>query len=131
MAHGWKSGGRKKGTPNKRTLELTERLEALGCDPIEAMALIAMNRLDCGLCGGTGQAPDKEGQPCAVCHGKGTERILPELRARMYAELAQYLYPKRKAVEHSGPDGEAPSFRVLLEQARKRAGLDQDQERSG
>ena len=23
----------------------------------------------------------------------------------MYAELAQYVYPKRKAVEHSGPGG--------------------------
>jgi hypothetical protein len=30
-----------------------------------------------------------------------------ELRGRMNAELAQYLYPKRKAVEHSGA-GNAP-----------------------
>jgi hypothetical protein len=26
----------------------------------------------------------------------------PELRGRMFAELAQYIAPKRKAVEHSG-----------------------------
>ena len=26
-------------------------------------------------------------------------------RPGMYAELAQYVYPKRKAVEHSGPGG--------------------------
>jgi hypothetical protein len=30
----------------------------------------------------------------------------PELRGRMYAELAQYVYPKRKAVEHTGQCGE-------------------------
>jgi hypothetical protein len=32
-------------------------------------------------------------------------KIRPELRARMFAELAQYAHPKRKAVEHSGTDG--------------------------
>ena len=26
----------------------------------------------------------------------------PELRGRMYSELAQYIAPKRKAIEHSG-----------------------------
>lgn len=72
MAKGQKTGGRKQGTPNKRTMELAERLEAIGCDPIEGMARIAMNR-----------------------------RTRPELRGRMYAELAQYLYPKRKAIEYS------------------------------
>jgi hypothetical protein len=29
----------------------------------------------------------------------------PELRGRMYAELAQYVAPKRKALEHSGDGG--------------------------
>ena len=28
-----------------------------------------------------------------------------ELRGRMYAELAQYVAPKRKALEHSGDAG--------------------------
>jgi len=27
------------------------------------------------------------------------EKNMPELRGRMYAELASYLYPKRKAIE--------------------------------
>jgi len=30
------------------------------------------------------------------------------LRGRMYAELAQYVYPKRKAVEHTGAGGGGP-----------------------
>ena len=33
----------------------------------------------------------------------------PELRGRMYSELAQYVYPKRKAIEHSG-DVNTPSY---------------------
>lgn len=70
MAAHFKTGGRKRGTPNKKTLDAAERLAALGCDPLEGMARIAMSE-------------DAE---------------LP-LRGRMYIELAQYLYPKRKAVD--------------------------------
>ena len=70
MAIGIKSGGRAKGTPNKRTTEVADLLYALGCDPVEGMARIAMD-----------------------------EAHAPELRGRMYAELASYLYPKRKALE--------------------------------
>lgn len=70
MARGQKTGGRKKGTPNKRTQTVTEKLEALGCDPIAGMARIAMNTKN---------------------------RI--ELRAHMFKELAQYIAPKCRAVE--------------------------------
>lgn len=70
MGVGVKTGGRAKGTPNKRTTEVAELLCALGCDPVAGMARIAMD----------------------VDHA-------PELRGRMYAELAGYLFPKRKALE--------------------------------
>lgn len=76
MARGCKTGGRTAGVPNKRTAEITERLEALGCDPIEGMAHLAMDAANSA-----------------------------ELRGRMFAELAQYVAPKRKAVERSGADG--------------------------
>jgi hypothetical protein len=62
--------GRPKGSKNKQTLAVIDRLEALGCDPIEGMARIAMD----------------EGADMS-------------LRAQMYKELAQYIAPKRKAVE--------------------------------
>jgi hypothetical protein len=42
------------------------------------------------------------------------EKHSPELRGRMYAELAQYVYPKRKAVEHTGAGGELASAPVTL-----------------
>ena len=72
MALGKKTGGRQKGTPNRRTADVAERLEAMGCDPIEGMAKLAMD-----------------------------EAIEPALRGRLFGELAQYIYPKRKALEYS------------------------------
>ena len=48
MAHGGskpgeRRSGRCKGTPNRKTQAVIDRLEALGCDPIEGMAKIAMD----------------------------------------------------------------------------------------
>jgi hypothetical protein len=67
-----KTGGRRQGTPNRATLTVAEKLEALGCDPIEGMARIAMD-----------------------------EKNPVEIRGRYYSELAQYLYPKRKPLDLS------------------------------
>lgn len=64
MAIGRKTGGRVAGAPNKRTQDVNERLDALGCDPIEGMARIAMD-----------------------------ETNPPKLRSRMFAELAGYVAP--------------------------------------
>jgi hypothetical protein len=75
-APGERRGGRKKGTPNRRTTEVTERLAELGCGPIEGMARIAMD-----------------------------DANAPELRGRMFSELAGFVAPKRRAVEHTGVDG--------------------------
>lgn len=69
---GERRGGRAPGVPNRRTLELTERLTDLGCDPLEGLAKIAAD--------------------------PSTDVVL---RARVYADLLPYLYPKRKAIELS------------------------------
>ena len=68
--------GRPKGALNKRTRDVIERLSALRCDPIAGMARIAMD-----------------------------EKSPIEIRARMFAELAQYVAPKRKAMGHSAQPG--------------------------
>jgi len=73
---GKKTGGRTKGTPNRVTRQAAEILQELNCDPIKGMALIATNK-----------------------------KHAPELRGRMYAELAGYVHPKRKAIEVTGPSG--------------------------
>lgn len=113
-----KTGGRQKGTPNKATLEVMEKLEKLGCDPIIGMAHIAMGEVECPSCHGSGEAPykfciengpywapEEEGgvmQVCKLCHGSGKEPVPTDLRGKMFAELACYVAPKRKAVEIKG-----------------------------
>ena len=38
-----------------------------------------------------------------------------EVRAKLYSELAQYIAPKRKAIEHTGdPTGTGPALGVLV-----------------
>ncbi len=77
MALGHKTGGRKAGSKNKLKVEvesIKDELETrMGCDPIAGMARIAK-------------------------HPKASL----DLQGRMYAELASYVYAKRKAVEHTG-----------------------------
>ena len=77
---GERRGGRKKGTPNKKTACIQAKLDKHGCDPIEEMAKLAMH------------AVKMDDMQIAV----------PLLK-----ELAQYVAPKRKAVELSG-DSENP-----------------------
>ena len=93
MAKGLKTGGRSKGTLNKRTQELVERLDALGCDSLEVTAMFAMNDV-VGL--GYMSKEEFEANPA-----EARNIISPELRAQMAKELNQFLYAKRKALEHS------------------------------
>jgi hypothetical protein len=66
----YKTGGRKRGTRNRASRDVRERLEALRCDPIAGMAALAMDGANA-----------------------------PELRGRMFAELAAYCFPRLRAVE--------------------------------
>ena len=65
--------GRPPGSRNKRHLAVEAKLAELGCDPISAIALLAMD-----------------------------ETVAIELRIKLYCELAGYVAPKLKAVEHRG-----------------------------
>src|SRR6476619_2592195 len=75
--------GRPKGVKNKRTLILEDKLEALGCDPIAYLAEVMMD----------------EAKPV-------------ELRMKAAAELAPYVWPKRRAIEHTNPAA-MPQFVIL------------------
>jgi hypothetical protein len=87
-----KTGGRKHGSHNKISREVAELLGSLWCNPIEGMARIATD-----------------------------PKVEVAIRARMYAELAKYVHPQLKAVDHSGSIGEphdeatdgSPSERIL------------------
>ena len=86
MARGKKYGGRKAGTPNKRA-SVQEICERHGVNPIEV--LVEMCK------------PIEPGLP--------PQEIMSRVANRFAAakELCQYLYPKQKALEVSGPNGEA------------------------
>lgn len=71
-------GGSRKGIPNRATADVAAKLAALNCDPIRGMAKIALDL---------------------------TNPV--DLRAKMFAELAQYIAPKRKATEHTVSEGGA------------------------
>lgn len=132
------------GIPNKRTQDIQEKLARIGCDPITGMAEIALNRLPCGVCraelrtkyllsSGThadkcGFQIDKNGviagtctcegigvRICQSCYGSGWEACSPELRGKMYAEIANYVLPKRKAIEHTGEDGGPVGIQLIVE----------------
>jgi len=66
------NAGRKKGTPNKLTQSIMDVCNEMGFDPARGMIEIAMS----------GETP--------------------ELQFQARKELLKYLYPQRKAVEHSG-----------------------------
>lgn len=65
-----KSGGRVKGTPNKRTLDLLDRIQELDWDPLQELYLLISD-------------PEVS----------KSEKIL------INKEMLQYLYPKRKAID--------------------------------
>ena len=67
---GVRRGGRAKGTPNKLSQDISAKLLRLKCDPLTGMV--------------------------KLIHDKDTDA---SIKARLYIELAQYVYPKRKALD--------------------------------
>ncbi len=72
MPNGFKAGGRKKGTPNKKTQNLAELIEEnyAGFDPI--LELIKLSKSD--------KAPI-------------------DLKVSILKDVTQYIYPRRKSIE--------------------------------
>ena len=116
--------GRKKGVPNKRTLEVRATCERLKCDPFELFARITNGELECSVCFGKGKTYYRgdDGLPklrgCQSCWGTLREKISPGDRLRAATELAQYVLPKLRAIEHTGKDG-GPILLSLAESMRK------------
>ena len=65
--------GSKKGYKKAKTLMIEQKLEEFGCDPVKVLA--------------------------TICNDESEET---SLRLHAAKELASYLFPKRKSVEHSG-----------------------------
>jgi hypothetical protein len=76
MAIGKKTGGRKKGTPNKATAKREREIARAGSTPLEYMLKVMRN-------------PRADG----------------ERRDRMAVAAAPYVHPKLSTMQHSGPNG--------------------------
>jgi hypothetical protein len=91
------NAGRKKGTPNKLTQDLMAKCDELGVDPFEVLLHFAK---------GDWKTLGYETETRLVStseHGDIYENtITPELRAKAAKDACEYLFPKRKAIEHSG-----------------------------
>jgi hypothetical protein len=134
--------GRKPGQPNKSTWKIEEILRAKNCNPHEVMMDIMLGNVECNKCRGKlktayvlpdgthtkecKQNQEETGIPDCICNGigerecqscnrSGYEHITPELRGKMAAELAQYISPKRKAIEHTGPEGGPMEHSLVVE----------------
>ena len=97
---GEKTGGRQKGTTNKRTWEARKIIEDLGFDPVTALVHWAR---------GDWEALGLDGKQKEIAIGDGktlwVDRIDEQLMKSATKDLMPYLFPQLKAVEHSNPDG--------------------------
>jgi hypothetical protein len=123
---GKKTGGKKLGSINKTT-RLKRSVAAGNEDALEEMRRIARGDVPCGVCHGKGKTkyqparrsengewivsdPDAgklAERTCLSCYGSGKEIISPELKAKMWGEIAKYERPQLKAVQVNG-DPENP-----------------------
>lgn len=87
--------GRKKGTPNKRTIEAQATAERLGVDPFELLLLFAKG--DWKKLGYKSETTTKYFGEYSI----EEPVISPELRQSSAGKAAEYLYPKRKAIEQT------------------------------
>ena len=78
-APGERRGGRAKGTPNRQTMLVRDRLAELKCDPVQGLVKIATDPSN-----------------------------TPELRARVYADLLAFSAPKLKAIELAASERAEP-----------------------
>lgn len=114
MAIGKKTGGRTKGTVNKRTFDAQKLAEEKGCDPLEILIDIAKGDWEA-----LGYEKDhvikfSMGNPFAE------SVITMDHRVSAAKEAAKYIYPQLKAIELTGKDGKNLFAEKLLK-AQSRA----------
>lgn len=110
-----KTGGRKPGSLNKRTADLVERLNEHDQDPFDI--LFAFARGDWKALGYESSVYHKENSDGSTTMGYV---IAPELRQKAAKDACEYLYPKRKALEVSGKDGEDIGIKIIIEDYGKK-----------
>lgn len=93
-----------RGRISQLTAYALDKMIAMGYDPIESMVLLATGQAVCSYCEGKGCHTVARLHDPEICNGEGKERVPLEIRAKMVIESAQYVYPKRKAIEIGASD---------------------------
>lgn len=92
-----KAGGRPKGSKNKDSVFVQEKAKELGINPFEVLLYFAA---------GDWKSLGYKSETFIRYGAQGIQNeeftIEPNTRAKAAGEACQYLYPKLKAVEHSG-----------------------------
>lgn len=111
-----KTGGRQKGTPNKSTEHIFNICKKHNIDPVEQMVLILKNDYQ-GL-GYESPVITKQGFQGALIE----EQVIT-LKDRLEAGkiLIGYMYPKRKAIEHTVEQGSTGIVLSYSEESLKKA----------
>lgn len=105
-APGIKYGGRKKGTPNKSTMTVAELCEKMGLNVIENLIHFAKGDHDAlGY-------PEKVVRPGFGGVEIEEYTITPEERYKANLDLAKFIYPTRKAVEHKVDEETSKAFKI-------------------
>lgn len=116
--------GRRSGELYGVRARIANKLDEMGVDPITGLALLGWMREKCAPCRGKGKVAKDANKKlsksnplvqCTFCHGTTFEYIPPELRARCRMDLANYLFPKRKAIEVADSGGTGKSGYTLFE----------------
>jgi len=120
---GAKAGGRRKGSPNKKSIEIAGQLEAYGLDPLEGLVAFATGRIICTHCNAAGKVSIDQyynlkriamseahqemtaakrsviGTKCPSCAGTKKRPVDDGLQLKSLTEIMQYIAPKRKAID--------------------------------
>jgi hypothetical protein len=92
-----RTGGRQKGTPNKKTQEANELAQKLGVDPFAILLhFSAGNWKALGYKSQTEVRYSQAGEPYEVLV------IQPDMRISAAKEAVKYIRPQLKAIEHKG-----------------------------
>ncbi len=119
-----KNGGRNKGTPNKITRDLLDKLDELGFDPAEALVYVhnqAVKQYEkseevLALIRDAVQNPHDESKNVYIkkeLRGRSAEFL--KIVESSASHIMQYTHPKRKAIEHSlNPDSKPLGFQQVV-----------------
>jgi hypothetical protein len=102
-----KAGGRQKGTVNKSTQNLMDIADRIGVSPFEVLCMIAK---------ADWQGLGYDNPTYLKAAGENmieVDRITLESRLNAAKEASKYLYPQRKAVEHSTDSDKG--FKIVIE----------------